>query len=137
MNNDRPFKLQDDPSVPRELRALVDEVKKYSTAEEFANRNVISVDPRKLEPSQPPEGEGPSVSEGPVDIYLDKDTGAMIIEDGHHRVSEAIARGEQTIDAHVTVVETDPEEDGLACDVTTEFFDHVRGTVSTPELSAA
>ena len=97
-------------------------------------RNVITVSPRKLESSEPLEGKGPSVSKGPVGIYLDRDTGAMIIEDGHYRVSEAIARGDITIDAHITVVETDPEEEGLACDVTTEFFDQVRRNLGPSDL---
>jgi hypothetical protein len=113
-------------SIPRELRFLAEEVKKYGTAEEFVARNVINVDPRKLEPSEPCDGRFSSVSKNPVDIYLDKYTGKMIIEDGHHRVSEAIGRGDKTIPAHITVVETDPEEDALALDVTEEFFDEVR-----------
>jgi hypothetical protein len=121
--------LKDKPSVPRELRSLAEEVKKYATAEEFVARNVINVKPRKLEPSEPCDGRIPSVSTGPVDIYLDKYTGKMIIEDGHHRVSEAIARGDKTIPAHITVVETDPEEDALALDVTAEFFEEVRRTL--------
>jgi hypothetical protein len=126
MNKAPTFIKHQNRSISGELRLLAEEVRKYRTAGEFVARNVISVDPRRLEPSEPCDGRFSSVSKNPVDIYLDKYTGKMIIEDGHHRVSEAIGRGDQTIPAHITVVETDPEEDALALDVTAEFFHEVR-----------
>jgi hypothetical protein len=61
MNNLPMSTSQDKSPVPRELRSLAEEVKKYRTAEEFVARNVITVDPRELEPSEPLKGKAPSV----------------------------------------------------------------------------
>ena len=106
------------------LETLAAEARKYKDAKEFAEKNVIKVDPSMLESSEPLQG-GPgarSTTKTPVDVWLDIDTGVLLIEDGHHRVAEALARGDETIDAHITVTRADPEEPGLAEDVTDEFY---------------
>ena len=108
----------------------------------------IRINKRSLEGAQRNVAFGKGTkTKGPVELFYNTDNGQVLVEDGHHRLAQAIAKGDKSIPATIwsgysdtipNVSDADrwtPEKRPTKKDKGTEFNPAEMGSNITPELS--